>query len=442
MIKRQNCILALLLMMALSLIFSCSFLTKKVEQLSTPIVSENRPIKIFRKNLNCFENNKVQLLLEDDATFKFYIPLIPPLFETDSFSFIQKAAMLSLIEMGRRPDLATPTARLQYYLRFNKKNYYYDFRPKNLADDTKTSYLKGIDHLLKSYDKSKKLNQLAEILDRHIPKTMGVSPDLENFLQIHKNDLFKNDVLADTFLKGDEPLTKHESFKRINFKKLIDIYYKQNLSNDSDYEFSKNGLMEIPSGQSGLDLNCNVDINLESTLQSRQRPEDQSNSHYFAIKDGENFFIAVSSVITQKTLKNLNSTYFFKSLPSSYPLPICQFHNSIQDIVLFSSTGRNPAQHLKHLLIYDINLADSIPSLDELLKFSRHIFLNNPDRILYESKRGRKSQLDFFLSMDFPIYHVDSLGDIIGMAIFKNVKNEDKSLISDDRSRAKLWCGP
>ena len=441
MIKRQNCILVLAYLV-LSLIFGCSFLTKKVEQLSTPIVLENRPAKIFKKNLNCFENNKVQLLLEDDATFKFYTPLLATLFETNLYSFIQKAAMLSLIEMGRRPDKATPSARLQYYLRFNNKNYYFDFHPKNLADDTKASYLKGIDHLLKTYDKSKRLNQLADILDRHIPKTMGVSPDLESFLLVHKNDLFKSDVLSDTFLKGDEPLTKHESFNRINFKKLIDLYYKQNLSIDSDYEFSKNGLVEIFPRQSGMNLNCNTDINIESSFQGRPKIEESANSHYFAIKDGDNYFIAVSSVLTQKTLTNFNSTYFFKSLPSSSPLPICQFHNPIQDIVLFSSSGRNPAQHLKHLVNYDINLVDSLPSLDELLKFSRHIFLNNPDRILYESKRGRKSQLDFFLSMNFPIYHVDSLGDIIGMANFKNGKNEEKSLISDDRSMAKLWCGP
>ncbi|MDD4976334.1 MAG: hypothetical protein PHY93_18390 [Bacteriovorax sp.] len=123
-------------------------------------------------------------------------------------------------------------------------------------------------------------------------------------------------------------------------------------------------------------------------------------------------------------------------------MPVCQFNNSLQDIILFSTSGRNPAQHLKHLVSYDISLVDSFQSLEELLKFSRHLFLSNPDRILYESKRGRKSQLDFFLSMNFPIYHVEALGDIIGAGIFKNARREDLSLIADDRSKARLWCSP
>ena len=173
-------------------------------------------------------------------------------------------------------------------------------------------------------------------------------------------------------------------------------------------------------------VKCNFDVNKDN----------------LSLEEGSNFFIAVSSSLVQKPLQNLQSTYFIKSRPSPLPLPVCQFNNSIQDIVLFSTLGRNPAQHLKHLVAYDINQINSFQSFEELLKFSRHLFLNNPDRILYESKRGRKSQLNFFLSMNFPIYHVEALGDIIGLSSFIKGKTEEKSLIADDRSLAKLWCGP
>ena len=421
---------------------SCSFFTKKVEQLSTPESLLTSPEKIVKKNLYCFENNKMQLLLEDDSTLKFYRPLLPNLFNTKSFSFIQKAAMLSLIEMSRRPDKASPSARLQYYLRLNNKNYYFDFHPKSLVDDTQASYLIGVDALLKNFDKSKNLITITKELEKYLPTNMDVSPDFEKFLQLYKNELIKDEVLSDIFLKGDETLTRHESFKRINLKKLVTLFNKEHNSNDKIFELSKKPLVELESGHSDLALKCNIDINKENQPQEEHNSNNQNNSHYFAIKDGDNFFIAVSSAIIKSPLTNYHSSYLMKMFPSPVAVPVCQFNNSLEDIVLFSSSGRNPEQHLKHLVTYDINLVDSAHTLEEILNFSRHLFLSNPDRILYESKRGRKSQLDFFLSMNFPIYHVESLGDIIGMGAFKKGNFENKSLILDDRSRARLWCGP
>ena len=44
--------------------------------------------------------------------------------------------------------------------------------------------------------------------------------------------------------------------------------------------------------------------------------------------------------------------------------------------------------------------------------------------------------------MNFPIYNVDALGDIIGIANFKSQKTDEQSLIIDDRSLARLWCAP
>jgi len=141
-------------------------------------------------------------------------------------------------------------------------------------------------------------------------------------------------------------------------------------------------------------------------------------------------------------LINIDGTHFLNTQSGLTPLPICLFSNKLQDIALFSLGERDPAQHLKHFISYEIARVDSFQSLEKLLNFSRHLFLNEPDRILYESKKGRKAQLDFFLTMNFPIYHVDSLGDVFGFAKFKGKKTEDRSLIIDDRSQARIWCGP
>lgn len=90
-------------------------------------------------------------------------------------------------------------------------------------------------------------------------------------------------------------------------------------------------------------------------------------------------------------------SYFMKSRPTAFPLPICEFKGKNQQIVLFSSEGRNPVQHLQHLEAYEIDQVDSAHTLNQLLGFSRHLFLSNPDRILYESKRGRKRPARFLL---------------------------------------------
>lgn len=442
MIEQLIMIKKALVLVFLLLLASCGFFSKKVESLTSSFEKSDSSTRINRKNLHCPDNNKIQLILEDDSTIKFYRPVMSSLFEAKNYSFIQKAAMLSLIEMSRRPDKASPSARLQYFLRLNGKIFYFDFRPVNLDDGSKMPYLKGIEFLLKNFDTTKGLSKLAESLDQQIPQNINVTPEMEAFLQNNKNDLAKNETFAESFMKGDEVLTKHESFKRISYRKIVSIFFNDKLNTDTYYESSKNPLFPVNVGETDLELKCNTDISKENKFKDDLLYSPQNKSHYFALKDGENLFIAVSSAILEKPFKNYKNTYFFKTRVSPLPLPICQFRNVREDVVLFSTSGRNPEQHLKHLVTYDISLVDSFRTLEELLNFSRHLFLSNPDRILYESKRGRKSQLEFFLNMNFPIYHVDSIGDIIGSASFIYTGHKNQSLIVDDRSSAKLWCSP
>lgn len=438
------------LLITFTLISSCSFLSKKIEALvgqeDNSKTSKDLTLltpKNSKKILYCAENKNINLLLEDESTVRYYQPLLPIIFESKLYSFTQKAAFLSLIEMSRRPDEASPSARLQYFLRINNKNYYYDFRTKDLSDDTKMPFLKGIEVLIKNFDPKKNLKQIAEKLNSVLPPNMDVSPEMEDFLQTNRNELIKNEQLADIFFKGDEVLTKHESFKRADLKKLIQFYLSENRSSDLFYEGSNSSFIDLESPNPSLNLKCNVNINNEFESKDATFASEQRKSHYFGFKEGDNYFLAVSSAITMKPFKNYSdSMYFLRARSTPHPLPICQFKNSRQDITLISTSGRNPTQHLKHLATYDIDQVTSFNSLGELLNFSRHLFLNDPDRILYESKRGRKSQLDFFLTMNFPIYHVETLGDVIGAARFKEGNREESSLVIDDRSQSRLWCGP
>jgi hypothetical protein len=430
-----------LIISAIFILSSCSFFTKKVETLASPQFSNPPEEKTLKKDLFCKNTNSFQLFFDDEISQKNYLPIIANLFEKKSNRFIQKAVILSLLEMLRRPDAVSPEARFQFLLHYNNQDFYYDIYPNNSEDNKAVSYLKGLDLLLKNFDKPSTLLSLAESIDKQVPANLTIGPELENFLKLNKNEISKNNSLSETFQKGDEVLTKYETFKRISLKKILLEFGSQLYLADSIYHLEKNPWKLVDQQNSSKDIQCNFDLYSDDTLKDQVSQNEDKKSHYFALKDKNDYFVAISSLVNQNPLKSLASTYFIKSKSTLFPIPICQFMNAGNKITLLSTSGRNSSQHLKHLASYDIGLTENFQSLNELLKFSRHLFLSNPDRILYESKKGRKSQLEYFLSMNFPIYHIESLGDIIGVAQFNSTENSNTSLFIDERSKTRIWCG-
>ncbi|QDK41488.1 hypothetical protein DOM21_08485 [Bacteriovorax stolpii] len=430
-----------LLLCSIFLLSSCAYISKKFESMAENKNTSALPVQNAKINY-CAPLGRVQYISEDEHTLKFYRTLNTPIFENKSLSFIERSIMLSLIEMSKRPDEASPFSRLQIYLKVNGKSYYYDFRPKRLEDDTKMPYLRGLDFLAQKFLPKQNLLSVATKLDALAPTALGVSVGLENFLLENQKDLIKNDELNERFLKGDDVLTRYETFERKSFRAVVEQYMSPTNSKLSDYEYEKNGLDANKSPKGNFEANCNYDLSKEPTLRDEMFGREPKRTHSIGMSDGQDYFLAVSSMTLFKPYTTQPKlSYFMKARPSALPMPICEFKGKNQEIVLFSSDGRNPVQHLQHLVAYEIDQIDSSYTLNELLNFSRHLFLSSPDRILYESTRGRKAQLDFFLAMNFPIYHVENLGNIFGHANFKGEKKQESSLHIDDRSIARLWCG-
>lgn len=420
-------------------ISGCSYFSNKFETLTQTNNKSSLPVVSGKINY-CAPESKIQYISEDEALLKFYKNINPTIIENKNITFVQKAVMFSLIEMVRRPDVASPYARLQVYLKYNGKNYYFDFRPKKLEDDTKMSYLKGLEILTSKFIPNQNLNTLAATLDNIIPTDLNVSSEFEKFLRDNRNDIVKNDTLTGYFLKGDEILTKYETFDRLSFKSIIQ-QYQNGFSKNADYESEINGLSANKTQNENFKANCNYNLKIESIQKDELIPSEIKKAHTIGLSDGDNYFLAVSSAIVFRPFKTSPKLgYFIKARPSPLPLPVCEITGLNEEIVLLSTDGRNPVQHLQHLLSYGIEQVNSTYSLNELLNFSRHLFLSNPDRILYESKKGRKAQLDFFLAMNFPIYHVENLGNIFGHATFQTDKKTVNGLHIDDRSQARLWC--
>lgn len=429
---------SLLLLTLFLTLSSCSYFTKNLETLT--IKTNELPVQNLKKKNFCSEVSKLQYISEDEYTFKFHKSLHPSLFENKKLTFIEKSIMFLLLEMSRRPDEASPYSRLQIYFKQNGKSYYYDFKQKKIEDETKMPFLKGLDYLAQKFSPQKSLLSMAIQLDSIVPKSIGVSRNFEQFLKNNRQDLIKNVEFAKYFIKGDETITRYETFDRISYQKIVEQYLKS-FSKSSDYEFEKNGLTANNSSKINYTTNCNYDLSKETNFRDDILSTEQKKSHFIALSEGDDFILAVSSNRLARPFKTIPKMgYFMQSIPTFLPLPICEFKGKNQEIILFSNEGRNPVQHLQHLDAYEIDQVDSAFTLNEFLGFSRHLFLSNPDRILYESLRGRKAQLNFFLEMNFPIYHVDKIGNIFGHAIFKDEKKKESILYSDDRSSARLWC--
>lgn len=121
---------------------------------------------------------------------------------------------------------------------------------------------------------------------------------------------------------------------------------------------------------------------------------------------------------------------------------MCYFEskNQLHSLAFLASDSRDPGQHLYHLFKLNLEKVITTSDLDTLIKFSRHLFLTNPLRLIYESHRGSEKQLTELLKLNIPIYNANNLGNIIGLLI--DQKNEKKShhFILDDRHEGHLSC--
>ncbi len=424
------------LLILISIFSSCSFFSQKIDTLA--LANQGQLNKQLLNKVNfCSERTKYQFLTEDEATQKFYRGLEDKIFQKD-YPFVQKGIMMSLIELMRRPDLISPSSRLQIYMKLEGKNYYFDFRPVSLEDDTKYSYIKGLEYLAKNYLSHPNLQSVSSLLDSIIPQQMHVSQDFENFLKLQRTELQNNELMTARFFKGDETITRYETFHRMSFKNITNHFDASKAPLNESYEFQKNPLVVSQSKQ-GFAIKCNVSLD-QNNLSDEILSSDNNKTNTMGIIEGENIFLSVSSGILQKPLKFEKNFYFMKMRPNPFPTPVCEFSDQQKNLVLFSARGRSPVQHLKHLTSYGIDQVNNPVALNELLKFSRHLFLPDPDRILYESKKGRKAQLDFFLSMNFPIYHVESLGEVFGSISYLESQQKKLSLIIDERNPTSLTC--
>ena len=276
--------------------------------------------------------------------------------------------------------------------------------------------------------------ELAVIYDRGAPIEMKVSLALSQFLEENQKKLSNSSDLKRFFLRGDEPLKEKEGLPFLSAKKLVKLY---EASKKKTKYVVKSFLFNKFQQNSSFIPQCNFDMNLYKDslfLISEQRVQ----ANTFGMKSSDNFFMASSSQRVEE-FKSIDGTIAISGESNVRSASLCTYKKRLkpdETMWLISSDSRDPGQHLYHLQEYGLDQIEKTADFDNLLRFSRHLFLRNPVRLVIESRRSQEDQIQELLKLDIPIFNAKKLGKVWGF--FKN-KNE-ASFLLDVREQGSITC--
>jgi hypothetical protein len=422
-----NIVLLLLLMFT----SSCAYLLDRLDS----DFGENAPLEIKpeSKQTYCPKGNSYnQLVSENKRSHETFNRFLVQVESVDQLKFIDKAVLWSLVQMNLRPDLSSPHSRMQMLIYHGGKEHFLNYYNKNVNS---WSYLYALESLLNKFKSKHSLQKLARFIDNLYPDLFYVSEDFAAFLKSKKDMLLKYPALKRIYIRGDETLKTNE---RITKQPLVPIikrylrYKKHRLKiKFSDYLFTYDK-------QPRIKANCNYDMGLySSSIYLINKNFIQSN--VFGLKNGNSAFLASSTQGMDK-FTPLKASVFFQGKGDARTAAICSFKEKMpglnKRLWLVSSASRDPGQHIYHLLEYGLHDVDQLQEMDKMIKFSRHLFLQNPVRLIFESNRSTNQQLEELLKLDIPIYYANNLGKIWGY--YKDKKSH--SFLLDDRKTGSLAC--
>lgn len=405
----------------ITLFFLCSACTSYISLIDD--APEGVPLKEKRDRILSCQQNSIATNSSDDNK------ILEQVFSNLSLSIEEEMIMAILQQMAVRPATTSPSSRLQIALLRNRQWEFFDYYKseptmplwQGLHDLTKRLGLKPLSYYLK-------------LAQQNYPHLMEIGPSFAHYLETYQESL-SEEHRDGAFFKAGQVLKSGESVPTPNWTKL-----PQKLAHNEAL-----APLQVPVFKSKTleqaQVSCNFDIDLYTKSVYLVRPHPGANYNIFSRLHNNKAFIVMTSVELQDPHLINGTKTLLKQKPSRSAIPICQVENSDGDkLLMLSLRGRDPGQHLYHLLQYSMSTASSIKDVEEYLAFPRHQFLYEPARMLYESSRGSVNNLESFLRMDFPIYHSPELGEVWAWGNFKHSKKQ--GLAIDDRSNAVLKCQP
>lgn len=417
----------------LSLIFlsvvltSCTLFLKRVDE----DFSGHKSNLTFRTDTKtyCQGSTYMQLVSESEKNQVEFHNFINDVKKIVQLGFVDQLVLWSLIQMNVRPDQASPTSKLSLLINDNGQEVFYTFY--GMGPETH-SYILGLEYLLKKYNSKNSLIALGRLVDRHYPDSVFVSKYFEEFLQAYQSQLSDNAALKQAFMRGGETLRAGERLPKQNFVTTI----QNGLKSRRDQFKVETSLIRYQYNLA-TSISCNFDLSLYKDNVFLINPEI-IRSNIFGIKRGSHSALVSSGQKFDKLLP-MADQYFFTGHSNTRSATLCSISNKNlpqRKLWVSSTQSRDPGQHIFHLLEYGIGSASTLEEIDKLIRFSRHLFLKNPLRLIYESDRSLKSQTEELLKLQIPIYSANRLGQV-----WANLAGRKQAgFVIDDRNESALTC--
>ena len=414
-------------LLLLFLVSGCAFF---IERIDTSLVSERKtPKDELEKPGYCPLDKKyrLQLVGTSDNSQSVYLDLVRSL-GAETLDFFDHFALWNLLQFSTRPDQSSPTSRLQVMLHQKGKSSYYDFFSED--PDRQYPYLFGVDWILRKFGKKRSLEYYAGVLDKHLGQKLKIGKDFESFLFYNLKYIKDNPDLAPYYLRGTDVLKENETSPALTYGKIIAIFRRAQKAQNIVVNTSLTKFV-TEKGNSG---SCNYDFSLYDNsifLIDKAIPS----SNVYGLSQGPSAFMAASA---QKltSIESFEGLPLFKGISKVRSSAVCLIETGDDKIWTFSNQSRDPGQHLFHLIRYGLPASKSTAEVDKLIHHSRHLFLSDPVRLIIESRKSGKEQIENLLKLNLPIYNADKLGNIWAYTLFE----KENRFIIDGRNPGAFKC--
>jgi hypothetical protein len=414
----------------LLLLTSCSFFLKKLDPNLTldPKLSK----EVTNKNTICAKNTNDLMATETVENLRVAQMILSQLKRQYSLTDEDSLILWIMLQMRMRPDLASPTSRLQIAIMKNNEVSFFDF----YADKTNTNapffpFIFGLESMIKDYFKSKKsLDFYAKILDEYNKHDFFITKDFEEFIYANKDVFKKNEDLRSHYVRGEDLVREKENVPSFLFKDILKLY---NSSSEHGHITTTSKLFLYKKSPS-IEIKCNNNFR-QYDNSVFMIDKEQLNSHLFSLNVNNFSMIGASSQkITNPT--TISDTPLLQGDSRIRGAAFCSIKKPNMNSFYFSTKSRDPGQHLFHIFKFNLQAKNSLKEINFLIKNSRHLFLTDPLRLVVEAKRSTKKKLQDLLNLHIPVYHAEQLGNIWGL-----IKNsEEMGLILDDRNSGASSC--
>ncbi|MEX0799564.1 MAG: hypothetical protein WD025_08965 [Bacteriovoracaceae bacterium] len=406
---------------------SCALFVNRFDQ--NRLTQDISSYKASGKKLYC-EESSFELVNSSKAIQDAFQKFLIQAGSRTPLSHVDKSVLWSLVQMNLRPDQASPTSKLQIFLKNGQETEYYHFYSKQKGA---WPYLRGLETLLRDYKSKNTLLKLARHVDNLFPSQFFVVKNFEAFLEDNKEKIDANSALKRYYMRADETLKENEKIGKLKLAPLVSHYLRK--KKHLNYEHGKT--LFSYKGSRGLTARCNYDMRLYSNSIYLIH-KDFIKSHLFGMSSKDGSFLASAAQNLEK-FEPVDNSLFFKGDSQTRSAAFCSFDYSkeeLKSLWLVSSESRDPGQHIYHLMEYGLQSANSATDISDLIGFSRHLFLEDPTRLVFESNRSSKEQLERLLKLNIPVYNARQLGNIWAMFENKNTKG----FVIDERTDGAVSC--